>query len=494
MKRLLIAAALCTSVFAANADYSDYFSVESDKSTVNAGDTLFCLTPGVVNDGFYSVFYDYDQTVNVRNLSKETETFTCIYSWGTHPTKQEYLSHFEEWIPETMQYVYGYAKMCSTQGACYGHNHPDNLGEGTIKVPGETADGGFIYQLLNTPLDLVSVYKITIYANSHPEDVFECSVLYAPSAAAASEFLGYEVKVEDKDTSFKDFTVSPANESVVKEISEIEIYSESYPVSINPDMDDTVIGIYDNLGELAAEIPFSNIKIVDDADASDNPNNINKAVLTFTEPITSVGTYRIRIPEGLLTFGTAPEKYDMPTTILVYQVKDITDLSDVDITPAAGPVENLSGFTINVKSLMPTWNTDSHFNKLHGTLTLPGGDIVDILPDDFSEVLADPDDFWSDIIGQSYDFGTVYTQSGNYVLNIPKGMFFDSDNDIENPEWTIIWTIGTSGISGIFNDSESINVYDVNGRPMFKSGNADQLNQLPTGVYVINGKKVLIKK
>ena len=73
-------------------------------------------------------------------------------------------------------------------------------------------------------------------------------------------------------------------------------------------------------------------------------------------------------------------------------------------------------------------------------------------------------------------------------------MFFDSDNDIENPDWTIIWTIGTAGISGVFTDSENFNVYDVYGRPVFKYGSANQLDQLSTGIYLINGKKVLIKK
>lgn len=492
MKRLLIIAALLGIVFAAKADYSDYFSVETTKGTVNAGDTVFCLDPGVVNEGFYSVYYDYDKVLKVRNKSLMTETFTCVFSWGSYPTKEEYIANFEKYIPGTMQLVYGFAKMCSTQGACFGPNHPRNLGEGTIKVSGGAADGGFIYQLLNAPLDLVSVYKATIYANSHPEDVFECNILFAPSAAAASEFLGYEVKDDDEDTSFKDYSVTPANESAVKEINEIEIYSENYPVSINPDMDDIVIPIYSNMSTLVAEIPFGNIKVVD---ITDDGNYTNKVVLTLTEPITSAGTYRIRIPEGLLIFGSSPEVYNLPTTILVYHVRDELELNEVDITPAAGQVESLSGFTINVKWLMPTWRTDAYYNKIHGTFTLPTGEIIDVLPTEFTEVLADPDDFWSDILGQSYDFGTVYNMAGNYVLNIPAGMFYISeDGDVENPEWTVIWSIGTSAISGVFSDSASFDVYDICGRSVFKNGTPDQINQLTTGVYVINGKKVLIKK
>lgn len=489
MKKLLLAAALFSGTLLANADYSDYFSVETTKGTVEAGSTILCLNPGIVNEGYYSVYYDYDQSIRIRNLDEDTETFTCVYLWGSHPTKDEYLAHFEEKIPGTMQYVYGYAKVCSTQGYCYGHNHPDNLGVGQVKVSGESADAGFIFQLLNAPLDLVSEYRIIVYANSHPEDMFECKVLYAPSAEAASEFLGYDVSDDNGDTSFDDFTITPPNNSVLSELSSIEIYSNKYPINLNSDMSDTVIEVYSRLGELAAQIPFNNIEIVESSD------NSNKAVLTLTKPVTTVGSYLIRIPEGLFSFGTSPKVYELPATMLVYQIKEGIDLRNLDITPAAGGVEELTGFTLNVKSLMPTWKTDMYYNKLHGTFTLPNGNVVDILPDDFVEVLADPDDFWSDIIGQHYEFNTVYTEYGNYVLNIPAEMFFlETDDDVKNPDWTVIWSIGTVGISGAFGESESFDVYDVCGMPVFKNGNSDQLNQLESGIYVINGKKVIIKK
>lgn len=144
---------------------------------------------------------------------------------------------------------------------------------------------------------------------------------------------------------------------------------------------------------------------------------------------------------------------------------------------------------------MPTYMTDMYYNKIPGTLTLPNGNVVDILPQNFVEVLADPNDFWSDIIGQTYKLDTVYTEYGNYVLNIPAGFFFlETDDEMKNPDWTVIWSIGTVGISGAFGDSESFDVYDLCGMPLFKNGNADQLNQLDSGIYIINGKKVIIKK
>ncbi len=297
---------------------------------------------------------------------------------------------------------------------------------------------------------------------------------------------------------FDDFTVTPADQSVLEELSVIEIYSDSYPVSLNWNMSGTDIEVYTRTNEPAGVIPFDNIEIVDipkpgvqipdDASIFDDRYYTTKAVMTLAEPITAPGTYMVRIPAGIFTFGTQFTTYNISTTMLVYEIAGEVEPSDVDITPAAGTVKELSGFTLN-GWLQPSWNVNV------ATLSLPNGDVVDILADNFVEVLADPDDFWSDIIGQSYDFGTTYTELGNYVLNIPEGMFNIGEmGDSQNPAWMVIWTLGESGISSVFGDVDSFNVYTINGITVLKNGNAAELDQLPAGMYIINGQKVILKK
>ncbi|MDE5797066.1 MAG: hypothetical protein K2H75_08130, partial [Muribaculaceae bacterium] len=62
---------------------------------------------------------------------------------------------------------------------------------------------------------------------------------------------------------FDDYTVTPANESTVEELSVIEIYSENYPISINWNMGGTDIEIYTRQGVLSGVIPFDNIEVID---------------------------------------------------------------------------------------------------------------------------------------------------------------------------------------------------------------------------------------
>ncbi|MDE6670181.1 MAG: hypothetical protein K2K26_10940, partial [Muribaculaceae bacterium] len=186
--------------------------------------------------------------------------------------------------------------------------------------------------------------------------------------------------------------------------------------------------------------------------------------------------------------------YSISETILAYEIAGEVGPSDVDITPAAGTVEELSGFTLN-GWLQPSWRADEDYKLISGTLTLPNGDVIDILADNFVEVLSDPDDWFSDIIGQSYDLGTTYTERGNYVLVIPEGMFnIGETGEGQNSEWTVIWTIGETGVSSVFGDVDSFDVYTINGMTVLKGGNAAQLDQLPAGMYIINGQKVILKK
>ncbi|MDE6670498.1 MAG: hypothetical protein K2K26_12580, partial [Muribaculaceae bacterium] len=112
---------------------------------------------------------------------------------------------------------------------------------------------------------------------------------------------------------FDDYTVTPANESTVEELSVIEIYSENYPISINWNMGGTDIEIYTRQGVLSGVIPFDNIEIIempkpgveipDDASIFDDRYYTTKAVMTLAEPITEPGVYNVRIPAGIFTFG-----------------------------------------------------------------------------------------------------------------------------------------------------------------------------------------------
>ena len=93
-------------------------------------------------------------------------------------------------------------------------------------------------------------------------------------------------------------------------------------------------------------------------------------------------------------------------------------------------------------------------------------------------------------------------EAGTYTLVVPEGTIYNSSyypeaedlgvemGAIYNPEFTATFTVDGSltGISAIIGNATSVKVYDVKGRLV---GNS--VKNLKKGVYVINGKKVMVK-
>ena len=86
--------------------------------------------------------------------------------------------------------------------------------------------------------------------------------------------------------------------------------------------------------------------------------------------------------------------------------------------------------------------------------------------------------------------------NGTYILEIPTGCFIDRNgNKIEGI--TLKYTVKND--SGLPTDIEDINeesnwtVYNINGVKVLETTNANDLNKLAKGVYIINGNKVIVK-
>ena len=56
--------------------------------------------------------------------------------------------------------------------------------------------------------------------------------------------------------------------------------------------------------------------------------------------------------------------------------------------------------------------------------------------------------------------------------------------------------LGGEGISQILQGSvlrSTIDVYDLNGRCLYRGVEKDRVRQLPAGIYVVNGHKILVR-
>lgn len=87
------------------------------------------------------------------------------------------------------------------------------------------------------------------------------------------------------------------------------------------------------------------------------------------------------------------------------------------------------------------------------------------------------------------------TESGTYTLFIPKGYFIIGDEkEIRSSiEKSVEFSIVASG-ADIVRDENHFTVYGVDGVRILDTDDANVLDTLPAGLYIVNGKKVLIRK
>lgn len=91
---------------------------------------------------------------------------------------------------------------------------------------------------------------------------------------------------------------------------------------------------------------------------------------------------------------------------------------------------------------------------------------------------------------------------GEYTLTIPEGMvnFKKNGKDpyeegLYNKQLVYTWTVdGSLGVDSFESDAADLNIYSVNGMLIKRNGTKEDLKNLETGIYVVNGKKVFVRK
>lgn len=100
-----------------------------------------------------------------------------------------------------------------------------------------------------------------------------------------------------------------------------------------------------------------------------------------------------------------------------------------------------------------------------------------------------------------YDFNfSAVAEKGQYKVVVPQGAFGTEEyqesnfkNGKANPEIVLYYTIGGNvGVDAIVGNAEFINVYDMNGALILNNCKVEAAKELNPGLYIINGKKVMI--
>ncbi len=280
-----------------------------------------------------------------------------------------------------------------------------------------------------------------------------------------------------------EFEVSPASGSTLESLGTIT-FSYSGGIGANWNNSEKIAVYNRTTRELIAEFTEDDVTYVPDPDDEWGP--YIGATITMKEPVTAPGIYTVEVPADFFELGEQFSGGLSKAASITYEIKAPAKPLVVELTPAPGNVSEIPAKIIvtlpNNKSVGSTYTADPTLvdeagNSYKASLEIDW-DIRDL--NVITIVLAD---------------GAI-TRHGTYTLTIPAGaLTFDDDPDnVNGTDLVYIYVVGTDGICNFVTaEGGKVNVYTVGGTQLLKNADADAVGRLAKGMYIINGKKVIIK-
>lgn len=231
----------------------------------------------------------------------------------------------------------------------------------------------------------------------------------------------------------------------------------------------------------------------------------NKISVTFDAEFTEEGDYTFQIPEGFFTMdGVENEETVAYVTLYTFV---ITPLEIVSVTPVQGTVDKIEKVVVTFNQPV-TLSNDENWQMISREITMSDGVNEYILTYNSSSNASNNIEYLANAEWSGYEYtSTPITADGRYVLNLAD-IVVDYAAEEYVDDWgypaikwhvknfacegTYVWTIDSSatGIEDVevedveVEDVEQV-IYDLTGRRVDNITNA--------GIYIVNGKKVLVK-
>lgn len=278
---------------------------------------------------------------------------------------------------------------------------------------------------------------------------------------------------------FAGWTIDPADN---EELKSIETVTVRFPNDNNFN-----VGISTGDVTLTLEGTDTSYKaeVVQAYDSEEGEDISGEFEIKFNPAVTEAGTYVLNIPAG--KFVNFVDMDDVNPEITVKYVVAANPFGTYTLTPAS--MEEGLKEVSTVEVLFPAISAEQ-------TVTYDEADVEKI-----GMRNVDNDQVISAIAIEQADtdngklltirFAKAATDA-KHILTIPAGILKlgeDSNFMIE-----AIYDIEASGVALLVGENGTADVYDLNGRVILLNADADALRQLEGGLYIINGKKVVIRK
>ena len=228
----------------------------------------------------------------------------------------------------------------------------------------------------------------------------------------------------------------------------------------------------------------------------------NKIVVTFPQNFTEEGRYTFYIPAGTFTMdGVANEEREINVELFTFT---ITPLEVVSVTPVEGAVDQIEKIVIEFNQIItPSYNEE--WQQISYQITLKGETkdyVLTYAPSSYNA--SNKMEYLVNATWNGYDAYTCsapVTEAGTYTLNL-KDIVVDYAGESYIDDWgysatrwhvkngcidrTCTWTIADTAIDEVKGENGEVKtIYDLTGRRIENITNA--------GIYIVNGKKVLVK-
>lgn len=250
------------------------------------------------------------------------------------------------------------------------------------------------------------------------------------------------------------------------------------------------------------DIEIQAIAIEEFQEDEDSDNYPNAQLLMTLADIQTVidGDYSLIIPAGIINI-TTPEGIvvnDEVTYTFTLKPQEVFELPAPTVNPTEGAVKDLKEVIISWPAVLGGWDllNKNQENSGEVTVTLNGEEFTD-----FETAFT-----WSSIDSQTEDadgdqlvitFGDNL-EPGTYSISIPEGYIDVTDIDkgtYSCQQINLTYTLdGTTGIDNISGDNNgNITIYNLFGVKVGCGVEKSCVNNLPKGIYIVNGKKIVVK-
>lgn len=196
------------------------------------------------------------------------------------------------------------------------------------------------------------------------------------------------------------------------------------------------------------------------------------AVIDIMNPISENGVYVVEIAEGMFTVdGKAWEAVTLTYTIARAEVT-LEETGDAPLAKFLMTVSPCESIEVNPETadVITLWYTTSGEQRM-------GEYTVENITASTAELVLQEG---------------VELKDGDYVVWIPEGYFLFDGKPCADFK-VFFEDVIIDSIYGISLDAQNLNIYSVNGMLIKRNGSITDLNELEPGIYIINGKKVMVK-